>query len=354
MAVVVIREESGIMAQVLVEPDRGSGLGLKFLPFWIVLLSPALQPMATAESHGALKGTVTLKETGEPLHHVSVAIEDLGRSTVTEHDGAYEFEGVPPGTYHLVGHLDSLFTEVHTSVTIDAGTTTEADIVLELLPRRYEVTVTGHEEHETVFEAFQSIESLGPYDLAESANVSVGELLDHKVGTGIAKRGFGPGASRPIIRGFDGDRILILEDGVRTGSLASQSGDHGELINPAQLERMEIVKGSGHAALQWERHGGDGQCHQPPSPGSSPPPRGRPRFRLRLGWDHQCIGRGQRRGRVRRRRVVVLGPGRRRPNRRLHGARAGHDLQLPLEDDQRRRRIRVLRREDVLQPGDQI
>lgn len=128
-------------------------------------------------------------------------------------------------------------------MTIEPGKTTEADIVLELLPRRYEVTVTGHEEHETVFEAFQSIESLGPYDLAESADISVGELLDHKVGTGIAKRGFGPGASRPIIRGFDGDRILILEDGIRTGSLASQSGDHGELINPAQLERMEIVKG---------------------------------------------------------------------------------------------------------------
>ncbi len=231
------------MAQVLVKSGRCSRVGLKFLRLWIVLLSPALQPMAAAESHGALKGIVTLKETGEPLHHVSVAIEDLDRSTVTEHDGVYEFEDVPPGTYHLIGHLDSLFTEVHITVTIEPGETTEAGIVLELLPRRYEVTVTGHEGHETVFEAFQSIESLGPYDLAESANVSVGELLDHKVGTGIAKRGFGPGASRPIIRGFDGDRILILEDGIRTGSLASQSGDHGELINPAQLERMEIVKG---------------------------------------------------------------------------------------------------------------
>lgn len=231
------------MARVHVDTDRRSGLGLKFLLSWIVLLSPALQPMATAESRGALKGTVTLKETGEPLHHVSVAIEDLERSTVTEHDGAYEFEGVPPGTYHLIGHLDSLFTEVHTTVTIEPGKTAEMDIVLELLPRRYEVTVTGHDEHETVFEAFQSIESMGPYDLAESANVSVGELLDHKVGTGVAKRGFGPGASRPIIRGFDGDRILMLEDGIRTGSLASQSGDHGELINPAQLERLEIIKG---------------------------------------------------------------------------------------------------------------
>lgn len=199
--------------------------------------------MAVAESHGGLRGTVTLKETGEPLHHVSMAIEDLGRSTVTEHDGVYEFQQVPPGSYHLIGHLDSLFTEVHVTVTIEAGRTTEADVELELLPRRYEVTVTGHEEHGTIFDAFQSIESLGPYDLAESANVSVGELLDQRVGAGIAKRGFGPGASRPIIRGFDGDRILILEDGIRTGSLASQSGDHGELINPAQLERLEIVKG---------------------------------------------------------------------------------------------------------------
>ena len=231
------------MAHRLAMPDRRCIRGLKIWMIWIFLLPPAFQLRASAESHGTLKGTVTLKETGEPLHHVSVAIEDLDRGTVTEHDGLYEFDDVPPGTYHLVGHLDSLFTEVHTIVTVEPGKTTEADIVLELLSRRYEVTVTGQEEHQTVFEAFQSIESMGPYDLAESANVSVGELLDHKVGTGVAKRGFGPGASRPIIRGFDGDRILMLEDGIRTGSLASQSGDHGELINPAQLERLEIVKG---------------------------------------------------------------------------------------------------------------
>ena len=68
-------------------------------------------------------------------------------------------------------------------------------------------------------------------------------MLDHRVGTGIAKRGFGPGPARPIVRGFDGDRVLIMEDGIRTGTLSSQSGDHGEMINPAQLERLEIVKG---------------------------------------------------------------------------------------------------------------
>ncbi len=56
-------------------------------------------------------------------------------------------------------------------------------------------------------------------------------------------RSFGPGNARPIIRGFDGDRVLMMQDGVRTGDLSSQSGDHGTSIDPAGLERIEVVKG---------------------------------------------------------------------------------------------------------------
>ena len=32
---------------------------------------------------------------------------------------------------------------------------------------------------------------------------------------GISKRSFGPGTARPVIRGFDGDRVLVLQDGNR-------------------------------------------------------------------------------------------------------------------------------------------
>ncbi|MDQ3170082.1 MAG: TonB-dependent receptor, partial [Acidobacteriota bacterium] len=41
----------------------------------------------------------------------------------------------------------------------------------------------------------------------------------------------------------DGDRVLIMQDGVRTGDLSSQSGDHGTSIDPASLQRLEVVKG---------------------------------------------------------------------------------------------------------------
>ena len=45
-----------------------------------------------------------------------------------------------------------------------------------------------------------------------------------------------------VLRGFDGDRVLIMQDGVRTGTLSSQSGDHGEPVDPQSLEGVERVR----------------------------------------------------------------------------------------------------------------
>jgi iron complex outermembrane receptor protein len=196
-----------------------------------------------AQSPGALEGRVTLARTGDALHDANVLIVELGRSTPADNEGRYRFDSVPPGSYQVRAHLDSLFTEEAKTVTIAPGQTASLDFTLDITAQRYEITVTSSEKQETTFESFQSVNSFDAYDLAESTDVSLGESLDQKVGTGIAKRGFGPGAARPIIRGFDGDRVLVMEDGIRTGTLSSQSGDHGELINPAQLERLEIVKG---------------------------------------------------------------------------------------------------------------
>ncbi len=219
-------------------------IGLRLLTLWLIAaLSPLTEPSAAAQTHGRLKGQVRLKTSGEPLHDASVLIVELGRSTLSSDDGSYQFNRVPPGRYQIVAHLDSLFTEETKIVTVEAGRAATADFSLELAPRRYEITVTGSEKQKTTLESFQSVESIGPYELAESTDVSLGEALDHQVGAGVAKRSFGPGASRPIVRGFDGDRVLVMEDGIRTGTLSSQSGDHGELINPAQLERLEFIKG---------------------------------------------------------------------------------------------------------------
>ena len=207
---------------------------------WTML---AGRPLAAAQNTGSIEGNVILTETGEPLHGAAVLLIELGRTTTSDDEGHYRFDSVPPGRYSLLAHLDSIFTEDTKAVTVAPGIVSTLNFSLELAAVKYQVNVTARGEQQTAFESFQSVESLDSYDLAESVAPSLGEVLGNKPGSGISKRSFGPGSSRPMIRGFDGDRVLIMQDGIRTGTLSSQSGDHGELINAATLDRLEVVKG---------------------------------------------------------------------------------------------------------------
>ena len=290
-----------------------------------------------------------MKETGGPLHGAIVLIVELGRSTLSGDDGAYEFDRVPPGRYHLVTHLDSVFSEAAKTVEVRAGDTATADFMLALTAMHEEITVTASDKQETAFESFGSVDSFNAQELSLSRDVSLGEALDHKVGTGIAKRSFGPGSSRPIVRGFDGDRVLVMEDGIRTGTLSSQSGDHGEVVNTAQLERLEVVKGPATLLYSGNAIGGTvnaigrhHEIHRHPHQGL--------RGYLSASAGHgERAGRGQRRVRVRRRQLDGLGLGRGRPRGRLYRSAARRDPQLADERHEWRRRLRPLRRQDFFQ-----
>jgi iron complex outermembrane receptor protein len=103
------------------------------------------------------------------------------------------------------------------------------------------VTITATGTEQAISSSIQSVEVLGSVDLAKKSPVSLGEALDGELG--IAKRSFGPGTARPVIRGFDGDRVLVLQDGNRIGGLGFESGDHAEPVDVLTVERVEIVKG---------------------------------------------------------------------------------------------------------------
>jgi len=209
-----------------------------------VLLSGSLAAISlAAQATGRLEGRVYLHDSSQPLGGAEVLIVELSKQTISADDGTYSIENVPPGIYQVMAHVNSVLTEEAKAIEIRPSETTTTDFNLELQALRHEITVTAEGKQLTAFESFQSVDSLDSFDLAENAGVSLGETLSNRVGSGIAKRSFGPGSSRPIIRGFDGDRVLVMEDGIRVGSLASQSGDHGEPLNMAQVDRLEVVKG---------------------------------------------------------------------------------------------------------------
>jgi iron complex outermembrane receptor protein len=200
----------------------------------------ALSVSGLAQSNGALRGAVTIGDTGKPAHNVLVTIIQLRRSVETDEKGAYEFQNVPAGRYDITAHLD-LAPDVVKTVQITAGNVTTADFRIELSAVREQVTITATGREETTFNSIQSVTVVGSQELAKKNPVSLGEALDFELG--VAKRSFGPGTSRPVVRGFDGDRVLVLQDGQRIGALGFQSGDHAEALDLLSLDRVEVVKG---------------------------------------------------------------------------------------------------------------
>lgn len=195
---------------------------------------------AFSQSGGTVTGKVTYGGDDSILHQASVQIVELRRSTVTADDGTYSFTGVPAGRYTLLVHQEG-FADQTREVTLapEAGVT--ADFQLTLTGIRENVTVTATGSEQSTFEAIASVTTVDSNVIRQRAAVGIGDVLNGE--PGVSKRSFGPGNSRPVIRGFDGDRVLVTTDGVRMGSLAAQSGDHSEPVDALAAERIEVVKG---------------------------------------------------------------------------------------------------------------
>ncbi|MCY4636201.1 MAG: TonB-dependent receptor [Acidobacteria bacterium] len=194
-----------------------------------------------AQEAGAVRGTVTLEENGGPVHGGVILVVGSGAFALTDEQGMFEIDNIPAGSYEVLAQREHL-TAGRQTVTVEPGGAATVDFVLGLSPVHEDVTVTASVGGtETTFEAFNAVTTLDSFDITRESAGSLGDALRNE--PGIASRSFGPGSSRPIIRGFDGDRVLILEDGLRTGDLSSQSGDHGVTIDPNGAERIEIVRG---------------------------------------------------------------------------------------------------------------
>jgi iron complex outermembrane receptor protein len=70
---------------------------------------------------------------------------------------------------------------------------------------------------------------------------TLGETLDGL--PGVANSWFGPNSGRPVIRGLDGDRVRLLDNGGASVDASSLSFDHAVAIDPLVVERIEVLRG---------------------------------------------------------------------------------------------------------------
>jgi iron complex outermembrane recepter protein len=108
-----------------------------------------------------------------------------------------------------------------------------------------EITATGSQE------ATQSIltptKVLQGDELLNKLGSTLGATLANELG--VSATGYGAGSSRPVIRGLEGSRVQILQNGLSVGDVSNISQDHAVGNNMQNAHQVEILRGA--AALLY-------------------------------------------------------------------------------------------------------
>ncbi|WP_405285388.1 TonB-dependent receptor [Gaopeijia maritima] len=233
---------------------------------------PTLAALATAfplaAQNGSLTGSVTSR-TSAPLSEVQVFIVGTQLGGLTTGNGRYLIRNLAPGTYE-VRAVRIGFEQVTQEVTVTADQVTQLDFVLnEQALGLDEIVVTGTAGAARRREVGNSITQIDVADVAAPAP-SLDQLLQAKspgltVSAGNGSSGSGAQIRlRGAVSVSQSNQPIIYVDGVRVRSEpyarnispTEGAGRGGNVtasplndINPADIERIEVLKGSAASTL---------------------------------------------------------------------------------------------------------
>ena len=195
-------------------------------------------PVEAHAQEGTIVGAVLVGEAR--VDDADVAIQALGRRVRVDGAGRFSFERVPPGSYVVTAESPRWGRGIET-VRVDGDQTVEVTVRLEAVFHLDEVVVSAGASGTRRSEAYQPASVVTARDLVASGEASLGETLSRE--PGVSSTYFGPGSSRPIIRGLGGDRVRILTGGIGVGDASSTSPDHAVGIEARGASRIEVVRG---------------------------------------------------------------------------------------------------------------
>ncbi|WP_375421427.1 TonB-dependent receptor [uncultured Sphingomonas sp.] len=105
---------------------------------------------------------------------------------------------------------------------------------------RRDIIITGVVET-SERDVLQGTSVISGAELTRNLRPTIGETLARQ--PGVSATSFGPSASRPILRGFQGERIRVLTDGIGSIDVSNTSVDHAVIIDPLLAERVEVLRG---------------------------------------------------------------------------------------------------------------
>ena len=186
-----------------------------------------------------VSGKVLNAENHAPIHGANVFSSDLGTGTVSQVDGQFILKGMPLGkveiTFSMMGYKD-----IETVINIqkdmnDLGT---LFMVIDTL-KIDQINVSAHQD--LLPTQYASSSHIFGKKYQENLKGTLAQTLNNE--TGLSIRTMGQATSKPVLRGYTGDRFLLTEDGITVGDLSNTSIDHAISMDMASFNNIRIIRG---------------------------------------------------------------------------------------------------------------
>ena len=188
----------------------------------------------------SLKGVVLDEHTEQPLEFTNVYIEELERGAIADSNGSFSIYGLCKGEYHIkLSHIGCNGIRLFLNLT--------RDTFLNLTLHHHseftnEVGVHGKRENRS-----SSLSStITKEDVADKGDKSLAEIVEDIQGVSVLKTG--AGVSKPVIHGMYGNRVTVVNNGIRQGG-QQWGNDHAPEIDPFVANHIAVVKGA--SALEY-------------------------------------------------------------------------------------------------------
>lgn len=185
-----------------------------------------------------------VNENGKPVTGARVMIEGKQQPVFTDAQGIYRFENVNKKHIHLHVYSDKYIHGDNDLGIIEGDQT--VDFVLS--PASVEnIVVTASAMESSVLESVTPVSVLGEEQLRKVEAPTLGETL--KTTPGVHSTYFGPVSSSPVIRGNDGPRVQIVQNGLNVSDVSRIGPDHNVTGNTSSANQVEVLRGP--ATLQY-------------------------------------------------------------------------------------------------------
>ncbi len=212
------------------------------LLLFLMKLSVPFPVLSETTEHTVLTGRITDYRTGSPVSYVYLHLEKINRTATSDREGKFRLDNVPQGTWTLVLYRIGYVTQKR-SIRIEPGEKHD-DIEIVLQPAVISgmpIEIIANEEDVRGPRLEKSSVRISGPELRSNLGSTVAETIAGR--PGFSQRTMGATAARPVIRGLGDARVLILQDGERTGDVSYAPPDHSVTIDPISANEIEIARG---------------------------------------------------------------------------------------------------------------